>query len=86
MATSTIKKMLKSKEVTVTITSGQTAGAITNLPYSRVISIVPQRRNEDWFHDPVIYMLHPDGTLECRTTTKQGVSAQRTYTFLVWYI
>lgn len=87
MATSTIKKMLKSKEVTVTIAAGQTGSVILGIPFSRIVSVVLLKRNEDIFYDPIIYCVWDDGHLECRTTTiNHSVTQPRTYTFLVWYI
>ena len=87
MATSTINKILKSKEFTVTIASGQTGSVITNIPASRIVSVVLLKRNEDVFYDPITYNVWDDGHIECRTTTiNHNVTQSRSYTFLVWYI
>lgn len=86
MATSTIKKMLKSKEVSVTIASGQTGAATTGIPRSRIVSVV-LKKNEDVYYDPIVYSVYDDGLIEARTTVPNHlVTASRTYTFLVWYI
>ena len=87
MATSTIKKMLKSKEFSVTITSGQTGSVITGIHFSRIVSVVLLKRNDDLFYDPIIYYVWEDGHIECRTTSiNHNVTQPRTYVFLVWYI
>lgn len=86
MATSTINKMLKSKEVSVTIAGGQTGEVQTGIARSRIVSVV-LKKNTDVFYDPIVYSVYDNGIIEVRTTVpNHGVTASRTYTFLVWYI
>lgn len=86
MATSTIMKMLKSKEVNLTIASGQTGEVHTGVPMSRIVSVV-LKKNPDVYYEPIIYSVYDNGTIEARTTTiDHAITQSRTYTFLVWYI
>lgn len=86
MATSTIHKMLKSKEVSVTIASGQTGEASTGIPRSRIVSVV-LKKNEDIYYDPIVYSVYDNGLIEARTTVlNHVVTTPRTFTFLIWYI
>lgn len=78
--------MLKSKEVSVTIASGQTGEATTGIPRSRIVSVV-LKKNADIYYDPIVYSVYDNGSIEARTTVMNHVvTASRTYTFLVWYI
>lgn len=86
MATSTIKKMLKSKEVSVTLRSGrETDSGSSDILLSQIVSVV-QRKTEDLFFEPIIFSVYDDGRIEVRTISKTSATANRTYKFLVWYI
>lgn len=85
MATSTINKMLKSKEVSVTLSSGQTAEATTHIPRNQIVGVV-LKKTTDVFYTPIVYSVYDNGNIEVRTIQMAGVTEPRTYTFLVWYI